>query len=145
MRSVICKSAILLALVTSAGFPNVTRADNADWPASPSGLFCEDIETTGSIDRLASIQILPLSDEQRGFVFLGVTALPDVPVVDALAPPLAAPVPESIVLQDLPAMVVRKVPDVRDHKFVKYEDRILIVRPGDRVVVVEIPIYRLLP
>jgi hypothetical protein len=145
MRSVICKCATLLALMTSAGFPAVTRADHVDLPASSAGPDFEDIDATGSIDRLASAQILPLSDEERGLVFLGVTCLPDVPVVDALAPHMATAVAESIELQELPAMVVRKVPHVRDHKFVKYEDRILIVRPADRVVVVEIPRYRLLP
>jgi hypothetical protein len=42
-------------------------------------------------------------------------------------------------------MVTRKIPLVRHHKFVKLDDRILVVRPADRVVVAEIPRYRLLP
>jgi hypothetical protein len=53
--------------------------------------------------------------------------------------------PDSVELQDLPAMVTRKIPLVRHHKFVKLDDRILVVRPVDRVVVAEIPRYRLLP
>jgi hypothetical protein len=136
---------MLLALMTSAGLPTVTRADDAGLPASSAGLVFDDIETTAGVDRLASTQTLPLSNEQRGLVFLGVTCLPDVPVVDALPPRMDALVPGSIELQELPAMVVRKVPHVRDHKFVMFEDRILIVRSSDRVVVVEIPRYRLLP
>jgi hypothetical protein len=136
---------MLLALTTSAGLPTVTRAADVDLPASSAGLDSDDIDTTASVDRLALTQTLPLSNEQRGLVFLGVTWLPDVPVVDTLAPRMDALVPESIELQELPAMVVRKVPQVRDHKFVMFEDRILIVRSLDRVVVVEIPRYRLLP
>ena len=145
MRFFMCKSAIVLALVASVGFPAVTRAGGVDWPAATTGEVFEDIDTTGTIDRPASMQMLPLSDEQRGFVFLGVTSLPDVPVVDAVAPSTTAVVPESIELHELPAMVVRRVPQVRDHKFVKFEDHIVVVRPADRVVVVEIPLYRLLP
>jgi hypothetical protein len=53
--------------------------------------------------------------------------------------------PASVELQDLPAMVTRRIPPVRHHKFVKLDDRILVVRPADRVVVSEIPRYRLLP
>ena len=143
MRSVIDKTAIVLALMTSAGFPTIVHAGEADVPASSAGLASEDIDRTGSIGRPAST--LPLSDEQRGLVFLGVTCLPDVPVVDGPAPPTAAMVPASIALQELPAMVVRKVPHVRHHKFVKFEDYIVIVRSADRVVVAEIPLYRLLP
>jgi len=51
-----------------------------------------------------------------------------------------AVLPECVELQDLPIMVTRKIPLVRHHKFVKLDDR-----PTDRVVVAEIPRYRLLP
>jgi len=34
---------------------------------------------------------------------------------------------------------------MRGHKFVKLDDRILVVRPSDHVVVSEIPRYRLVP
>ena len=153
MRSVIYKTATLpaltvlahtlLVLMASAGFSAVTHAGEADLDGSRARQAFEDIDTTGSIGHPASI--LPLSDEQRGLVFLGVTSLPDVPVVDGPAPHMSAVVPASIVLQDVPAMVVSKVPHVRDHKFVKFEDYILIVRSTDRVVVADIPRYRLLP
>jgi hypothetical protein len=152
MRSVIYKTATLpaitlpaialLALMASVGF-STTHAGEAGPDGSRARLPFEDIDTTGSIGHPAST--LPLSDEQRGLVFLGVTCLPDVPVVDGPAPPMSSVVPASIDLQDVPAMVVSKVPHVRDHKFVKFEDYILIVRSADRVVVVDIPLYRLLP
>jgi hypothetical protein len=152
MRSVIYKSAILpaiallartfLAFMASVGFSTITHAGEADRDVARARPGLEDIDTTGSIGHPAST--LPLSDEQRGLVFLGVTSLPDVPVVDGPAPPMSSVVPASIDLQDVPAMVVSKVPHVRDHKFVKFEDYILIVRSADRVVVADIPLYRLL-
>ena len=46
-------------------------------------------------------------------------------------------------LQDLPALVTRKVPLVANHKFVKLDDRILVVEPQSRTVVSQIPRYRL--
>ena len=52
--------------------------------------------------------------------------------------------PDSVELQDLPAMVTRKIPLVRHHKFVKLDERIWVVSAASRVVVVEIPRYRLM-
>jgi hypothetical protein len=105
-------------------------------------------EATGSIDPATQIGI-ELSDEQRGFLFLGVMNLADVPDVEwpesTSLIGLPTVLPDSVELQDLPAMVTRKIPLVRHHKFVKLDDRILVVRPTDRVVVAEIPRYRLLP
>ena len=145
MRFVNYKSVTFLALMTSASLATVTLATDTlaheigrDASATPA---IEDVDATGSIGRPEST--LRLSDEQRGFVFLGVTSLPDVPVIDGLAPLTATMVPAPISLQELPAMVVRRVPHVRDHAFVKFEDYILIVRSADRVVVAEIPRYRL--
>jgi hypothetical protein len=50
---------------------------------------------------------------------------------------------DAVVLQDLPAMVTRKIPLVGNYKFVKLEDRILLVNPDSREVVAEIPRYKL--
>ena len=106
-------------------------------------------EATGSIDPATQTGWIDLSDEQRGFLFLGVMNLTDVPDVElpetATLIGLPAVLPDSVELQDLPAMVTRKIPTVRHYKFVKLDDRILVVRPADRVVVSEIPRYRLLP
>jgi len=70
--------------------------------------------------------------------------LPDVPEAEVAPPAQASALPHSINLLDLPAMVTRKIPLLRDYRFVKLDDRILVVRPGDRMVVMEIPRYRLL-
>jgi len=113
-------------------------------------------ETTGSISvagdfgpsyrplrakRLA----LPLSDEQRGHIFDVVMRMPETPVADAPAPELADPLPSEVPLQDLPAGVTRDIPLVQGHKFVKFDDRILVVHPESRLVVAMIPRYKLLP
>ena len=45
----------------------------------------------------------------------------------------------------LPAGVTRDVPLVQGHKFVKFDDRILLVSSSSRLVVAMIPRYRLLP
>jgi hypothetical protein len=50
--------------------------------------------------------------------------------------------PSSVALQELPASVTRDVPMVEGYKFVKLDDRILLVRPVDRLVVAEMPRYR---
>jgi len=114
---------------------------------------------SGVVDATSSIGVarqgdwIELTDEQRGFLFLGVMNLADVPDTDLPMPEsliaslveTPAVLPESVELQDLPLMVTHKIPLVRHHKFVKLDDRILVVRPADRVVVAEIPRYRLLP
>jgi hypothetical protein len=44
----------------------------------------------------------------------------------------------------VPASVTHDVPVVQGYKFVKLDDRILLVSPLDRTVVAEIPPYRLI-
>ena len=65
----------------------------------------------------------------------------------AQAPPpaVADALPSAVPLQDLPAGIVREIPLVRGHKFVKFDDRIVVVDPASRLVVAMIPRYRLLP
>jgi hypothetical protein len=146
MRSAFRHGAILLALVGAIGVAVASQVPDEDMSAAMVGPTFPDDETTGSIDRSAPLtQSLPLSDEQLGFVFLGVMNLPDMPDADVAAPGPAAALPDTVTLQDLPAMVIRKIPLLRDHKFVKLDDRILVVRPADRIVVSEIPRYRILP
>jgi hypothetical protein len=119
---------------------------SADWsPSHLRPIFADDVfgdEATGSIDRFAITQVLPLSDEQRGLVFLGVMNLPDIPEVELEARDLTVPLPQAVELQDLPMMVTRKVPLLDAHKFVKLGDRILVVNPNSRAIVSQIPRYR---
>jgi hypothetical protein len=85
---------------------------------------------------------LPLTDEERAQVFDGVMGTPDVPVAD-IAPPEDAALPAWVALQDLPAGLAQEIPLVDGHKFVKLDDRILLVHPGSRKVVAEMPRYKL--
>jgi hypothetical protein len=144
MPSVFRQGAIVLALIGAAGLVAAHQGGSGQDGAVVGPTFPGD-ETTSSIDYSARPEWIELSDEQRGFIFLGVMNLADVPEADVLAPGPADSVPASVELQDMPAMVTRKIPQVRDHKFVKLNDRILVVRPRDRAVVAEIPRYRLLP
>jgi hypothetical protein len=145
MRSAFRHGAIMLALIGAVGLMVAHQSgpglDAADEPIGPT--FPAD-ETTGSIDRSTPPGWIQLNDEQRGWIFLGVMNLPDVPDAEIVAPAEAAALPHTVDLLDLPAMVVRKIPLLRDYRFVKLDDRILVVRPGDRMVVMEIPRYRLL-
>lgn len=85
---------------------------------------------------------LPLSDEQRGHIFDGIMKLRDAPVAEVPEPEAATALPSSVALQELPASVTRDIPMVQGYKFVKLDDRILLVSPVDRLVVAEMPRYR---
>jgi len=61
------------------------------------------------------------------------------------APEIADALPNGVPLQDLPPGIAEEIPVVRDHKFVKFDDRIVVVDPKSRVVVAMIPRYKLLP
>jgi hypothetical protein len=144
MLSVSCRAAILLvvAIVGPAAAGEVAEQFMTKFAVAPS--LPDKKETTGSVDRLTANQSLPLSDEQRGLIFLGIINLPDTPEAE-LSAPLTSTLPDRVELYDLPAMLVRRIPLLQGHKFVKLDDRILVVRPSDRIVVAEIPRYRLLP
>jgi len=103
-------------------------------------------ETTGSVSSPAAKRAeLALSDEQRGRIYDSVMRIPDAPVVQAPAPALADALPSEVPMQDLPASVTREIPLVQGHKFVKFDDRIVVVNPASRLVVAMIPRYKLLP
>jgi hypothetical protein len=129
-----------LAAAAQTGLGNRDAGDGTD--ASPMD------ETTGSVGspgtkRAASE--LALSDEQRGRIYDGVMRIPDAPVADVPAPAIADALPSEVPMQDLPAGVTREIPLVQGHKFVKFDDRILVVDPASRLVVAMIPRYKLLP
>ena len=129
-----------LALAAAAGIGRDGRSGEA---RDTTGMD----ETTGSVGggKRASAG-LALSDEQRGRIYEGVMRVSDAPVAHAApAPAVADALPSGVPLQDLPAGVTREIPLVDGHKFVKFDDRIVVVEPKSRVVVAMIPRYRLLP
>ena len=71
--------------------------------------------------------------------------IPDSPVAHVSPPALSDPLPGGVPMQDLPTGVTREIPLVQGHKFVKFDDRIVVVDPKSRVVVAMIPRYKLLP
>jgi hypothetical protein len=85
----------------------------------------------------------PLSDEERAEVFDHVMRTPGVPVAEVDPPVEGAALPASVDLQDLPAGVAQVIPRVEGFKFVKLDDRILLVHPRSRKIVTEMPRYKL--
>jgi len=101
-------------------------------------------QTTGSAGPMSSgHRPLLLTDEERHRVYRGLTRFPDVSSKDALD--VSDQVPGGAPLQDLPANVTADIPLLRGHKFMKLEDRILLVEPATRAVVAMFPRYKLLP
>jgi hypothetical protein len=102
-------------------------------------------ETTGSLGNIVARRATPeLSDEDRFHIYEGVMRTPDAPTVDEPPAEVAEALPGEVPLQDMPISVTRKLPQVSDLKFVKFDDRILVVNPSSRVVVAMIPRYKLI-
>jgi hypothetical protein len=148
MRSWFRHGAMMLTLLAGA---TLATAQESATSASPSDAASPQASTPADEDPTASIgtvgigtrEALPLSDEQRSWIFLGVINLPDVPEVTAPAPEVKAELPESVELQPLPEIVTRRIPLVGNYKFVKFDDRILLVDPDNREVVAQLPRYKL--
>ncbi len=148
MRSAIHVSALLIALGGCLGLVMVPHRgainDETAGVGTPHAAIVDDfdIETTGSIE-LAGASRLSLTDEQRAFIFLGVINLPDIPDIFLHTPAQGVPLPKTVELHDIPAMVVRRIPQVAGYKFAKLDDRILLVSAETRQVADMIPRYKL--
>ena len=94
---------------------------------------------------LAKRAVAEFSDEQRSRIFDGIMRISDAPVTEVAAPEVADSLPEEVPMQDLPNDIIHEIPLVRGHKFVKFDDRILVVSSASRLVVAMIPRYKLLP
>ena len=86
---------------------------------------------------------LAMSDEQREHIFDIVMGISDVPVATGPTLEITDALPEQVPMQDLPTDVSQDILLVQGHKFVKFDDRILIVQPSSRLVVAMIPRYKL--
>jgi Protein of unknown function (DUF1236) len=103
-------------------------------------------ETTGSIGgSQRAMAELALSDEERGRLYESVMRIADARVAKGPAPAVADALPSEVPLHDLPAGMAQEIPQVEGHKFVKFDDRIVVVDPKSRMVVAMIPRYKLLP
>jgi Protein of unknown function (DUF1236) len=108
-----------------------------------------DDETTGSVGPFRGLgamrrAALPLSDEERFEIYEGVMRIPDAPVAQTTTAEISDAVPGDVALQELPLSVIRRIPLVQGYKFVKFDDRIVVVNPASRIVVAMIPRYKLL-
>jgi hypothetical protein len=132
----------MITLVTCVGFAAAQKGPRGVGDSDASAMD----ETTGSVSSPGAKRAeLALSDEQRGRIYDSVMRIPDAPVAQAPAPALADALPSEVPMQDLPASVTREIPLVQGHKFVKFDDRIVVVNPASRLVVAMIPRYKLLP
>jgi hypothetical protein len=134
-------AALSLAALGAGGGGDAVSADDHTGSIATDGRAPASVAGSRRIGQAG----LPLSDEQRGHIFDVVMRIPDMPVADAPAPEIADALPGGVPLQDLPAGVTRDIPLVQGHKFVKFDDRILVVEPASRLVVAMIPRYKLLP
>jgi hypothetical protein len=147
MRPLFRYTALLWAIATSASAAAIelragqTAAAKAAAPSHDAAGVTDGRsgDITGSIGGPRA-HYLPLTDEQRGHIFDDVMKLRNAPVAAMTAP--AAAVPSSVPLQDLPASATHDVPMVEGYKFVKLDDRILLVSPFDRAVVADMPRYK---
>ena len=138
------RGAIAITLIACVGFAAAQSGRRGVGDTDTSAMD----ETTGSVSSPGAKRAgaeLALSDEQRGRIYEGVMRIADAPVAQAPAPALADALPGEVPMQDLPASVTREIPLVQGHKFVKFDDRIVVVNPASRLVVAMIPRYKLLP
>jgi hypothetical protein len=141
MRMTVGSGAILLALGCCIAAPAVFVIDE-DHLGAAIGIFSATANDFASKSGVA--RELTLSDEQRAQIHAAVLKIADAPTADVAAPEPMQAVPETVALMDLPANVISEVPLVKGYKFVKLDDWILVVSPANRMVVAEIPRYRLL-
>ena len=145
MRFFLRKGVATIAVIGCIG---LVAAAGLLFGARPASDGAEDTayETTGSVGTMSTNRgNLPLTDEQRERIYQAVVRFPDAARAGARAPELADRLPSDEPLQDLPASVTGEIPLLHAHKFVKLDDRILLIDPASRVVVAMIPRYRLLP
>jgi hypothetical protein len=145
--------AIMVSLVLCVGL--AAAAQTGGVHPEGAGFLLAD-ETGGSLTRFADNltpisqaggrrATLPLSDEQRSRIYESVMKIANAPVSVAPAPEVAEALPRGVPLQDLPAALIAEVAAVQGHRFVKLDDRILVVDPASRTVVAMIPRGELLP
>ena len=148
MRSWIRPGVLILGLVAGVSLAGAQESATTDQTVGVAGSSSSatDNDTTGSLGTvgIGDHEILPLSDEQRGWIFMGVINIPDVPDAPITAQEAVNDLPPSVDLQELPPIVTRRIPLVGAYKFVKLDDRILLVDPADRAVVAQIPRYKLI-
>jgi hypothetical protein len=95
-------------------------------------------EEVAARDRIAIMaRPLPLSAEQKQQIYASVMNNDKVPVTQTIAEP-ATILPAWVEFSELPPGMEDQIPAVRGYKYVKLQDKVLLVIPESRVVVGEI-------
>jgi hypothetical protein len=109
-------------------------------PGSPQGKQDEPAKFSARNDQIDRTPIMaypiPLTDEQKRAIFQQLSKS-EVSKDNITAKP-AEQVPATLALQELPEEMAAGMPSVRDYKFLRLNDRILVVNPRESIVVGEI-------
>jgi hypothetical protein len=106
--------------------------------AGPETMPAKFDENVAARDRIAIMaRPLPLSDEEKRQIYSSVINDTQVPVTQTTAKP-ATILPAWVELNALPSGLEDQIPAVRGYKYVKLQDKVLLVLPESRVVVGEV-------
>ena len=106
--------------------------------AGPETMPAKFDENVAARDRIAIMaRPVPLSDDQRRRLYDAIMNNASVPVTPTDADP-ATILPSSVELSELPSGMAEDMPAIRGYKFVKLQDKVLLVEPANRVVVGEV-------
>ena len=104
-------------------------------PGTMPAKFDKDVAARDRIAIMA--RPLPLSDDQRRRVYDTIMSNASFPVTPTDADP-ATFLPATLELSELPSGMADDIPVIRGYKFIKLQDRVLLVAPANHVVVGEV-------
>jgi len=109
-------------------------------PGAPQGTQDEPAKTSAKNDQIDKTPImaypLALTDEQKRSIYQRLSQ-GAAPASNITAKP-SEQVPATLVLQELPPEMAASMPSVADYKFLRLNNRILVVNPRESIVVGEI-------
>jgi hypothetical protein len=118
--------------------PTGDRTAHAPIGAGPETMPAKFDETVAARDRIPIMaRPLPLNDDQRRRLYDTIMRNAAAPVTPTEAAP-ATILPSAVELSELPSGMAEEIPAVRGYKYVKLQDKILLVAPANRVVVGEV-------
>ncbi|HET7679932.1 MAG TPA: hypothetical protein VFK79_07330 [Xanthobacteraceae bacterium] len=109
-------------------------------PGAPQGTQDEPAKSSAKNDKLDKTPImaypLALTDEQKRAIYQRLTQ--GAASASAITAKPSEQVPATLALQELPPEMAASMPSVADYKFLRLNDRILVVNPRESIVVGEI-------
>ena len=109
-------------------------------PGAPQGTQDEPAKTSAKNDQIDKTPImaypLALTDEQKRSIYQRLSQ-GAAPASNITAKP-SEQVPATLALQELPPEMAASMPSVADYKFLRLDNRILVVNPRESIVVGEI-------